>query len=760
MATEEIVFRTRVDTGNSAQDIEKAITKPLGEADKATKSFSSSAEKSLEDLNKRVNSGELNYKQLTRSIKDYQSIALAAGRTSPIGQEALQQAATLRDKLTDLDNEVKRLAHDGQNMQAALAVGTTVVAGYGAVRGATALLGIENESLQKTMVKLQGAQAILNGLEAIRTNLEKESVLMIKLKAVHQKILTISTVVYSSAVGGATGAMKLFRIAMLAIPIVAIIAGIAALVAALVMLNGTVEIAESLNNRLTESITKQNDEFDRASKSYLRNIDNRINQAKAEGATQEELHVMELDRLAEQEKVRGVTIKKELIQINQRKATYKQALKEGNDELATQIKDEIAQSRIRYQDLKSLDGQYQVDKKLLITQAAETERKEDEAKAKERASAGREAFKRLQQQRAEELKLAEDRERLFQDILIENIEDANLRTLAKLELNHKREVEATKKKHGEDTELLKALEIKQAQELQEVKDGIAAQSKKDQDELDLVAEENRSKAAELERVNEKARLDGKLIEMRDDFNATQALQLELAELEREFALEQKDITEGEKFKIEEEYKQKVADLNQESADKEKALNKEVMDARIAITEQGLGAIQSLSDILFLAKGRNLTKGSKQEEQAARKQFNVNKAMQLGGAIIDGSKAVMSSLASSPVAIGPIPNPAGIASLAFVGAKSIATIASIAATKFEGGSASSPSVGAPSIPSTGDSSGGLDGGNSTLTAGLANGSSNTSSGGNGSTNNKVVIVDSEMKAQLDQSAKVEVLRSIG
>ena len=82
------------------------------------------------------------------------------------------------------------------------------------------------------------------------------------------------------------------------------------------------------------------------------------------------------------------------------------------------------------------------------------------------------------------------------------------------------------------------------------------------------------------------------------------------------------------------------------------------------------------------------------------------AMQLGGAIIDASKAINASLASAPVAIGPVPNPAGIASLALAVATGGASIAKIAATKFEGGGSTPPSTTTPSI------SGGGGGGEST------------------------------------------------
>jgi len=127
------------------------------------------------------------------------------------------------------------------------------------------------------------------------------------------------------------------------------------------------------------------------------------------------------------------------------------------------------------------------------------------------------------------------------------------------------------------------------------------------------------------------------------------------------------------------------------------------DAQLTVAQQGTQSLQNLSDIYFTFKKRNLQKGSAEEEKAARQQFKINKALQLTGAIIDGAKAITSSLAQAPVAIGPIPNPAGIASLALAITSSVASIAKIAATKYEGGASGgggggSISAPSPSIPS--------------------------------------------------------------
>ena len=64
--------------------------------------------------------------------------------------------------------------------------------------------------------------------------------------------------------------------------------------------------------------------------------------------------------------------------------------------------------------------------------------------------------------------------------------------------------------------------------------------------------------------------------------------------------------------------------------------------------------------------------------------------------MDGYKAVTASLSQSPVAIGPVPNPAGIASLAFAITTSLANIAKIASTQYGGGASASLAVGSPDL----------------------------------------------------------------
>lgn len=229
---EEIIFRVGVNTGNAEKSID-AVDKELQELKKTSDSAGSSIEKRFADIQKRVASGELTQRQLTKAVKEYQTIALQAGETSPIGQQAIAEAGELSDRIGDLSARVRVAGEDGAAMQAALQLGSTITAGYGALQGITALVGQESEELTQTLVKLQAVQTTLASIEQIRAALEAESALRIQATTIAQKLYTL-------AVGESTGALKVFRLALIATGIGAIIAGIILLVQNWDLLTGAI----------------------------------------------------------------------------------------------------------------------------------------------------------------------------------------------------------------------------------------------------------------------------------------------------------------------------------------------------------------------------------------------------------------------------------------------------------------------------------------------------------------------------------------
>jgi hypothetical protein len=167
-------------------------------------------------------------KQQLREIKD-QLGTMDEG--SKGFKELVAEAGALQDKIGDLDQQVKNFASDTGNVDAALGGLTAVTGGFEAVQGAMALVGSENENLQLAMLKVQSAMALANGVQQVQIALNKDSALMKGFDAVKTTALTIATSAYTAVVGTSTGALKLFRLALVSTGIGAIVVGIGLLIA-------------------------------------------------------------------------------------------------------------------------------------------------------------------------------------------------------------------------------------------------------------------------------------------------------------------------------------------------------------------------------------------------------------------------------------------------------------------------------------------------------------------------------------------------
>ena len=116
--------------------------------------------------------------------------------------------------------------------------------------------------------------------------------------------------------------------------------------------------------------------------------------------------------------------------------------------------------------------------------------------------------------------------------------------------------------------------------------------------------------------------------------------------------------------------QENAEMERYMADNEakKEALQERLDAGLISQEQYDSAVGNLDK-----------EAEKKKKELDLKQAKRQKAMAIMNATLNAAGAIIASLAQSPVAIGPIPNPAGIASLALATAMGIAQIAAAAAT---------------------------------------------------------------------------------
>lgn len=219
---------------DKAEQSFKSYNKELGNTKKQYDAVLKSGkpfDQQLEDINRIVKETPLNVRDMNKQIQAYQSIALSAGRETPVGRKALEEAAALRDRYIDIQNETKRLADDQRTLEGAMQGVATGVAVYGGIQSAMALSGVESEKLRETLVKLQAAQTLMNSINQVATAFEKESALMLTLKTAKTKALTIATGAYAAVTGTTTGLLKAFRIALASTGIGLIVIAVGALIA-------------------------------------------------------------------------------------------------------------------------------------------------------------------------------------------------------------------------------------------------------------------------------------------------------------------------------------------------------------------------------------------------------------------------------------------------------------------------------------------------------------------------------------------------
>jgi hypothetical protein len=196
------------------------------------------------------------------TVRQLTQLAMEARALGPefaaSADQFIREAGSIKDSIGDARAEVAYFASDTRRLDAVLGAVGAIAGAFGAVEGALALAGVENEDLQKTMVKLQGAIALVNGVQAIQKVLLDEN-------ATKTGVLALANRVYTSATAGATGATLAFRTALMSIGIGVVIAGIGALVANFDKLKDAIFPADaalkSLNNTLDKTIAKNKNDI-------------------------------------------------------------------------------------------------------------------------------------------------------------------------------------------------------------------------------------------------------------------------------------------------------------------------------------------------------------------------------------------------------------------------------------------------------------------------------------------------------------------
>lgn len=123
------------------------------------------------------------------------------------------EAASYKDAIGDTAQAVRLLSSDTATLDAGIEAFQGLAGAASIATGVMGMLGSENEDVQKAILKVQSAIGILNGVQAIANTLNKDSILMLKLKQFWESANAKTTVVATTATTANTVVTNANRVA-------------------------------------------------------------------------------------------------------------------------------------------------------------------------------------------------------------------------------------------------------------------------------------------------------------------------------------------------------------------------------------------------------------------------------------------------------------------------------------------------------------------------------------------------------------------
>ena len=226
--------------------------------------------------------------QLKESQKELLGVIQKFGETSTEASNAAKKVADLKDTIGDAKALTDAFNPD-RKFQAFSGALQSVAGGFAAVQGAQALFGSQSKDLEKTLVKVQGALALSQGINSILEAKDSFKVLKSVLLEFNivQKVVAIGT--------------RLWNAALAANPIGAIVTVVAALIAGIVALtsyfisnaNAAKAQAKSVEES-TKALEKQAKTLERNNQEFEKSQNQKLALAKANGETAESIRKLEL----------------------------------------------------------------------------------------------------------------------------------------------------------------------------------------------------------------------------------------------------------------------------------------------------------------------------------------------------------------------------------------------------------------------------------------------------------------------------------
>lgn len=522
-------------------------------------------------------------KSLKAELREIQQemarLEMAGETNSDQFRELSLRAGELRDQIGDTSAQIAILASDTKHVDALISGVTGLVGAFTAVQGATALFGAENEELNEALLKVNGAMAILQGLQAVQETLNKDSafsVIFLRNARVADTVATEAqtgaTVLQTVALNGATLATKALRIGLASIGIGLIIALVAYLIANWDKLKASMEkllpatkdagkawdelkaIFVGVGTALVEYIIAP---FKIAIALITEGLDEAVEQAKQSYNVVDNYNKGYQQQTKQNAINHAIEMKK--ISLENWDNQIKIADAEGKDTYKTRerwYQNKIALAKKEGEDTKELTQElleFQARKRGEDRKKAEEDAKKraDEAKknaekAKREAEEAHKKALELQKQQNEQIaKFANE----LKSIQIENEEDKTKRERASLEKQYDDKIKAiqnekalTKKAEADKIKILEELNEAKTKKLKEFDENAIRERRKIEieanTEIQNLAKDSQEKEIELLKINNQKQLDA----INEKYKNEEELRLKLIEAtEKNTAEKEKEI---------------------------------------------------------------------------------------------------------------------------------------------------------------------------------------------------------------------------
>lgn len=227
--------------GVEAEEFEKILGSSLGKSEESTVSLR---------------------QQLRGMIEQLAQMKVAGKDTTAEYAALAQQAGQLKDAIGDANQEVRNFGSDTSTIDGVISAVSGLAGGFAVVQGAAALFGDESEELQKTLLRVNAAMAILQGLQQIQNVLQKESAAATLASTIATKVQTAAQRVFAVVVGTSTGALKAFKIALASTGVGLLIIGLGLLISKISEWVGSTESATEAQERLKVALDAVNDSLE------------------------------------------------------------------------------------------------------------------------------------------------------------------------------------------------------------------------------------------------------------------------------------------------------------------------------------------------------------------------------------------------------------------------------------------------------------------------------------------------------------------